>query len=147
MATEDLIGPLNDVEQQYAPPTLFVAGDLALLHHGARVAIVGSRQATPEGCARARKLASRLCDRGMVVVSGLAQGIDTAAHQAALDRGGRTPCASSLAICPVSMALSRDHLLHVGLIFRNELATCSAFSLLLTQQLGQSSPEVAQESL
>ena len=60
---------------------------------------------------------------------------------------GNGPCASSLAICPVSMALSRDHLLHVGLIFRNELATCSAFSLLLTQQLGQSSPEVAQESL
>jgi DNA processing protein len=90
VATEDLIGPLNDVEQQYAPPTLFVAGDLALLHHGARVAIVGSRQATPEGCARARKLASRLCDQGIVVVSGLARGIDTAAHQAALDGGGRT---------------------------------------------------------
>jgi DNA processing protein len=90
VATEDLVGPLNDVEQIYAPPTLFVAGDLALLQHGTRVAIVGSRQATPEGCARARKLASRLCDRVMVVVSGLARGIDTAAHQAALDRGGRT---------------------------------------------------------
>ena len=88
--TQELLGPLNDVEQKYAPQTLFVAGDRHLLRQGARVAIVGSRQATPEGRARARQLAFRLCERRIVVVSGLAQGIDTAAHQAALAQDGRT---------------------------------------------------------
>ena len=88
--TQELLGPLNDVEQQHAPPTLFVAGDRSLLRQGARVSIVGSRQATPDGCARVRKLVARLCERQIVVVSGLAQGIDTAAHRATLDRDGRT---------------------------------------------------------
>jgi len=86
----DLLGPLNDVEQQHAPATLFVAGDPQILHHGARVAIVGSRKASSQGLARARKLATRLCERAIVVVSGLAEGIDTAAHQATLAAGGRT---------------------------------------------------------
>ena len=87
---EDLLGPLNDVEQQHAPATLFVAGDPAILRYGARVAIVGARKASAQGHARARKLATRLCARGVVVVSGLAAGIDTAAHQATLAAGGRT---------------------------------------------------------
>jgi DNA processing protein len=87
---EDLLGPLNDVEQQHAPATLFVAGDPAILRYGARVAIVGARKASAQGLARARKLATRLCARGVVVVSGLAAGIDTAAHQATLAAGGRT---------------------------------------------------------
>jgi DNA processing protein len=89
-APEDLLGPLNDAERQHAPALLFVAGDPQLLHHGARVAIVGSRKASAQGCARARKLATRLCERAIVVVSGLAAGIDTAAHQATLAAGGRT---------------------------------------------------------
>src|SRR5215510_8711367 len=89
-ALEDLLGPLNDVEQQHAPATLFVAGDPTLLRHGARVAIVGARKASVQGRARARKLATRLCAHGVVVVSGLAAGIDTAAHQATLAAGGRT---------------------------------------------------------
>lgn len=87
---QELLGPLNDVEQKHAPQTLFVAGRCDWLRQGARVAIVGSRQASPEGCARARKLATRLCERGIVAVSGLAKGIDTAAHQAALEQNGRT---------------------------------------------------------
>jgi DNA processing protein len=89
-ALEDLLGPLNDVEQQHAPATLFVAGDPTILRHGARVAIVGARKTSAQGLARARKLATWLCTRGGVVVSGLAAGIDTAAHQATLAAGGRT---------------------------------------------------------
>jgi DNA processing protein len=54
------------------------------------VAIVGTRGATPLGVSRARELAIGLAESGVTVVSGLAAGIDTAAHRGALDAGGRT---------------------------------------------------------
>lgn len=85
-----LLGPLNPVERQHAPERFYIAGDPAILETGARVSIVGSRQASPEGLARARKLARRLAGEGVVVVSGLALGIDTAAHIATIAAGGRT---------------------------------------------------------
>lgn len=87
---EELIGSLNTVERKYAPDTLYIAGDPGIFHEGARVSIVGSRNASQFGLARARKLARRLAERGIVVVSGLAAGIDTAAHTAAMEAGGRT---------------------------------------------------------
>lgn len=54
------------------------------------VAVVGSRKASTEGQARARRLAKELVSREFTVVSGLATGIDTAAHIAALEAGGNT---------------------------------------------------------
>lgn len=87
---DELLGPLNDVEQKFAPKSLFVAGNVDYLQHGGRVSIVGSRKATPEGVARARRLSNLLIARGIVVVSGLAEGIDTAAHTTTMDQGGRT---------------------------------------------------------
>lgn len=86
----DLLGPLNEVEQKNAPKVLYVAGDTSILDEGARVSIVGSRKASPEGLRRASKLAALLADRGIVVVSGLAEGIDTAAHTSAIKHRGRT---------------------------------------------------------
>ena len=86
----DLLGPLNEVEEKNAPKMLYVAGDIGILEEGARVSIVGARKASPEGIRRATKLASLLARRGIVVVSGLAEGIDTAAHEAALANSGRT---------------------------------------------------------
>jgi DNA processing protein len=71
------------------PPMVFVAGCLTPADaHG--VAVVGARQATSGGTERARAIAEHLVDRGFTVVSGLAAGIDTAAHTGALARGGRT---------------------------------------------------------
>lgn len=82
--------PLNAVEQKNAPERLFAAGDLNLVRAGTRVSIVGARRASREGLIRARKLAKGLAEEGAIVVSGLAEGIDTAAHLGAMKARGRT---------------------------------------------------------
>jgi DNA processing protein len=71
-----------------APP-LWVRGDLRLGDTLA-IAIVGSRRATVYGIDVAGRLARDLAARGVTIVSGLARGIDTAAHRGALEGGGRT---------------------------------------------------------
>src|SRR5688572_23481648 len=68
--------------------TLWCAGDRSLVQRRA-VAIVGTRQVSPEGAARARRLARELSAAGVVVVSGLARGVDTEALTAAIEAGGR----------------------------------------------------------
>lgn len=72
------------------PPVLFVRGRLVREEGERAVAVVGSRAATPSGLAFARALARDLARAGITVVSGLARGIDTAAHRGALEGGGRT---------------------------------------------------------
>lgn len=71
-----------------APPLLYYRGQL--LGDAEGLAIVGSRQATAYGKAVARTLARDATARGIVIMSGLARGIDTAAHQGAVDSGGVT---------------------------------------------------------
>ncbi len=71
------------------PLALFLAGDRTQLGRSA-VAIVGSRQATPQGLELAHGFAADLAALGWVVVSGLARGIDGAAHRGALAAGGAT---------------------------------------------------------
>jgi DNA processing protein len=71
------------------PPVLFVLGTL-LPEDEKAVAIVGSREASKRGLIRARHLGQALASRGLTVVSGLALGIDTAAHEGALEARGRT---------------------------------------------------------
>jgi DNA processing protein len=68
------------------PPWLYVSGDASSLSRPA-VAIVGSRRASASGLQLARHLARSLSGRGHLVCSGLALGIDTAAHEGALERG------------------------------------------------------------
>ncbi|MEV6912057.1 DNA-processing protein DprA [Amycolatopsis sp. NPDC051071] len=70
------------------PPVLFHQGTLPTEETG--IAVVGSRRASDLGLQIARAVATGLADRGIAVISGLAKGIDTAAHTAALDAGGRT---------------------------------------------------------
>ena len=71
------------------PAALFVAGDPAALL-GPQVAIVGARSATAQGLANARDFARTLSHAGLTVTSGMADGIDGAAHAAALEAGGQT---------------------------------------------------------
>jgi DNA processing protein len=71
------------------PRQLWVRGTLAIAEPPA-VAIVGTRRATPYGERVARAIAATCARAGVCVVSGLARGIDGAAHKAALDAGGRT---------------------------------------------------------
>jgi DNA processing protein len=87
---EELLGSLDEVEKRHAPAELFFEGDKSLVTKGARVSIVGSRKTSEAGTKRAQKLAALLSQRGVVVVSGLAEGIDAAAHTTAIECGGRT---------------------------------------------------------
>ena len=71
------------------PPLIFVSGQLQP-GDGRSVAVVGTRLASPEKARIARAISEHLVDHGYTVVSGLASGIDTAVHTAALAHGGRT---------------------------------------------------------
>jgi DNA processing protein len=71
------------------PPVLWSSGDLTCLDTPC-VAIVGSRAATPYALQIGRRLAAELADRGIVIVSGMARGVDSAGHEGCLDAGGRT---------------------------------------------------------
>ena len=71
-----------------APPYLFVKGELRTDH--VAVALVGSRKASPYGLGTAARLAEELASQGATVVSGLARGVDAAAHRGALAQGGYT---------------------------------------------------------
>lgn len=88
--TADLLGPLDDAEAKHAPESLHVSGDLGLLRADRRIAVIGSRNASEDGLKRARALVRQLVSADIVVVSGLAAGVDTAAHTAAMEAGGRT---------------------------------------------------------
>jgi DNA processing protein len=73
----------------YPPPFLFFKGTI-LPQDDLALAVVGTRTASYYGLKTCRRLAGALAVRGLTVVSGLARGIDTAAHQGALENGGRT---------------------------------------------------------
>src|SRR5262249_34433561 len=87
---ESLLGPLNDIERKFAPRWIWHSGHLEILAHGPRVAVVGSRKLSSAGAQRTRSLAEFLVAKGIVVVSGLAEGADTIAHKTAIAEGGRT---------------------------------------------------------
>ena len=81
--------PRNLREVHDRPPLLFATGQLCPGSDRA-IAVIGSRHASPGGLERARDVAGHLVGRDFVVVSGLAAGIDRAAHLAALAHDGRT---------------------------------------------------------
>jgi DNA processing protein len=81
----------TDLLQMADPPVLlYVMGDLEVLSHPRRLAMVGSRNPTPQGEANAHQFARALGQAGVCVVSGLALGVDGAAHTGALEGGAPT---------------------------------------------------------
>lgn len=89
ISQEDATYPAPLLELTAAPPVLFAIGDLTALS-GLCVAIVGTRSATGYGERVTRELAGALARAGATIVSGMARGIDAAAHWAALEAGGKT---------------------------------------------------------
>ena len=102
------------------PPLILVAG---CLEPGdwRSVAVVGARQASPAGLRIARSVAEHLAERGYTVVSGLAAGIDTAAHTAALARDGRT-------IAVIGTGLSRFYPPQNAALQRRIASECAVIS-------------------
>jgi DNA processing protein len=94
-----------------APPILWAMGDLSLLTRP-MVAMVGARNASSLGVRMAKRLGSGLSEAGFTVISGLARGIDAAAHEAALEGPGGTVAVMAGGIDviypPENTALARD---------------------------------------
>jgi DNA processing protein len=109
----DLI-PIDDArypqflrETTGAPLALFTQGDPELLLLP-QIGIVGARSASPQGLENARAFAAELARRGLVITSGLALGIDGAAHQGALDADGYTVAVFGTGLDRVYPARHRD---------------------------------------
>ena len=78
------------LETSDPPLMLYALGQRDVLAHPRKLAMVGSRNPTPQGAENARQFAQALAERGLCVVSGLALGVDGAAHEGALQAGGPT---------------------------------------------------------
>jgi DNA processing protein len=87
------------------PIALYTRGNFAP-QDGNAVAIVGSRRCSPYGRLIAHRLARELAARGLTIVSGLATGIDAAAHEGALEAGGRT---IGVMACGLDIPYPKDH--------------------------------------
>jgi DNA processing protein len=91
LTVKELLGrPLNDVEQKSAPDMLHIKGSMETPLLSPRVSIVGSRKASTEGLEHSKMITKALTRKDVVIVSGLAEGIDTSAHIAAMEEGGKT---------------------------------------------------------
>ncbi len=116
---EALYPPLL-AELDTAPPALIVRGDLRLIDRPA-VAVVGARNASAAACRFARGLAHDLAEAGCVVVSGLARGIDTAAHMGAVDIATIGVIASGIDIAfPPENAALQDRIAREGVLIAEQ---------------------------
>jgi DNA processing protein len=112
--------PRRLAELDSAPPALIVKGRLDLLDRPA-IALVGARNASAAACRFARGLAHDLVDAGCVVVSGLARGIDTAAHQGAIDIATIGVIASGIDIAfPPENAALQDRVARDGILMSEQ---------------------------
>jgi DNA processing protein len=89
LTREDESYPGRLLEIYDPPAVLWVRGDVALLERPG-IAVVGTRHPTPYGVGMAEMLSRDLANRRMTILSGMARGVDSAAHKGALDAGGKT---------------------------------------------------------
>lgn len=99
--------PKNLLEITNPPALLYAIGDLCWLNHPS-IAIVGSRNSTPQGEKNAEDFAASLCNYGLCVVSGMALGIDAAAHRGAIKVNGATIAVVGTGLDIVYPARHRD---------------------------------------
>jgi DNA processing protein len=99
--------PQKLLEISNPPAVLFAIGNLHWLNHPA-IAMVGSRSATPQGEKNAEEFAKSLCEQGLCVISGMALGIDGAAHRGALKANGATIAVVGTGLDIVYPARHRD---------------------------------------
>lgn len=81
---------LNDIEEKYAPETIYYKGSMQIPLPYARVSVIGTRSPTEEGISAAEHVAKVLVENNVVIVSGLAKGIDSIGHKTAIKNGGKT---------------------------------------------------------
>ena len=82
--------PMDFLRIPDAPPVLYCTGDIAVLNHHCRVSMVGSRRPSVYGVEAARVLADGLAEAGVILVSGLADGLDSEAHKASVRADAET---------------------------------------------------------
>ena len=112
--------PVMLAELDDAPPVLILRGDLALLDRPV-VAMVGARNASAAACRFARDLARALGEEGVTIVSGLARGVDTAAHGGSLDSGTVGVIASGIDIAyPPDNAALQERIACEGLLLAEQ---------------------------
>lgn len=89
---KDLLGRrLNNVESKYSPKNgVFYKGAMQIPLPCPRVSIIGSRKASEQGLLEAKEITKFLIENEVVIVSGLARGIDTVGHKTAIEYGGQT---------------------------------------------------------
>lgn len=88
LSSSDIPDRLHAIAQP--PKQLYVEGDLSEILQAKTVAVVGSRKVSAYGRDVTKRLVTDLAEQGIAIISGLALGVDSIAHQAALDAGGRT---------------------------------------------------------
>jgi len=88
---KNLLGrPLNDIEEKNAPETIYYKGSIDIPLPCARVSVIGTREPSEVGLKAAEHVAKTLIKNNVIIVSGLAKGIDSVGHKTAIKNGGKT---------------------------------------------------------
>jgi DNA processing protein len=119
VSVDSLIGPLNDIEKKFAPQWLYIAGDKRIIKHPSRVSIIGTRTPSQTGIENAQKLANFLVKNDVVIISGLAKGIDKIGHETTIKAGGKTIAVLGT---PLNKCYPNENLQLQKEIIRNHLA-------------------------
>ena len=82
--------PLNDIENKYAPQTIYYEGKIPIPLPSPRISIIGTRKPTSQAVVEAEKITKTLVENNVIIVSGLAGGIDSIGHRTAIQNGGKT---------------------------------------------------------